>query len=360
MEYTAESGFSVDVFNNHSFVIFKKIYGLWRIPTKLHVKQVNTDETSTYIIEANPLKQQYIPLFWTLVPPQEEITRLKHKSGDALLNLLWPSLGTPGTTTPLSARTCINPGIFLNTDESSPQHAIFIYRQYTTDPTNSTIYAITYNFLTETLEHSVNGKGICCTSAEDARLFSYKNTIYLSFNRTCKLNGKIAYTKMFVKPFDDCNEVYLDVNSTPSWEKNWIFYENNQALHMIYTVMPLVIYKVDLEKATTLMVVNMPLSLKDKGVLLRGGTNVVSFGEYFYMFLHSSLSYDIYAMKFNSNYTSIYVTENPIVRKVVGAKIYFPTGAALYKSDFHIFMGVDDIKIQKFIVSKEYVDSCFM
>jgi predicted GH43/DUF377 family glycosyl hydrolase len=193
---------------------------------------------------------------------------------------------------------------------------------------------------------------LICENGEDPRTFTYNDERYISYSKLYTINNKLHFTKISIMNLKSKKEIYLDLNYLNNWEKNWIFFQNRDELHMIYNITPLEIYKVNLKRKTQKLIFTMDMKLKIK---LRGGTNVIKIGDYNYTFLHS-LDYNIYGMKFLDDYSDIKISKKVVNKK---EKIYFPTGLLFENNNFEIFMGVDDKYISKLKISFEDVEKLF-
>jgi hypothetical protein len=122
---------------------------------------------------------------------------------------------------------------------------------------------------------------------EDIRLFNFKDKIYYIGSTFDKSTNKIKITS---NEFDldknyEINLINPTFKTDFDWEKNWVFFENNDELFIIYKWYPIQICKIDYNKKELNIV--KELKTPNKFFNFRGSTNGVLFDNKIWFIIHS-------------------------------------------------------------------------
>jgi len=207
---------------------------------------------------------------------------------------------------------------------------------------------------------------------EDPRVFTFNNNLYMTTNFLANVGGHfVSRMKMFL--LDDnlniADEKYLDIGYNFSegnqLEKNWIFFQHKDKICVIYSIHPFVIYSLTLN----------PNDLKDPNVAIekivhfdwnwtlaeniRGGTTTVFIDHHYYMFAHSKINYDKYAIiiiQFDSN---LQLKKRSDLLYFGDFGIIFPVGCVYVTEEekFYVTCGVEDREQYILTYTKKQVDS---
>jgi hypothetical protein len=177
---------------------------------------------------------------------------------------------------------------------------------------------------------------------EDIRFLIFKGELYISY--THHMNMKIS---KFSIETGDITDVDISFDEFPK-EKNWTFFENNGVLYGIRYYSPLQIYIIDLEQnsirlySTYEWKFNHPCSL----IQLRGGAPPILLNGKYYVFLHSSVTYYIYAMTFDAvTFQPLSYTPEPLFNEIE-SYVKFTCGALFDErnQEWNVCFGVDDLE----------------
>jgi len=175
---------------------------------------------------------------------------------------------------------------------------------------------------------------------EDIRLFNFRDKIYYIGSTFDKITNKIKITSSEFN-LDKNYEVNL-INPTFktdfNWEKNWVFFENNEEMFIIYKWYPIQICKIDYNKKELNIIkeINVP----DIFYNFRGSTNGVLFNNRIWFIIHSQIEIDEKKHYFHRfvvlnkdltiyGYSKMFKFENYIVEFCIGMEL-------TYKNNFVI------------------------
>lgn len=222
---------------------------------------------------------------------------------------------------------------------------------------------------------------------EDPRFFIYNNNIYLSYvywmnnNNITYIDWKTTdiciYQKNIILNFDENNiKLYCDKKDekTPPFgnnlltkngkEKNWIYFEYNNELYILYSIIPFILLKYNIHDNTCSTVIHKTIL---SNIIIRNSTPIFFDHKLkkFIMYLHCTdynifeCIFDIINLKININYepvfSSVYIYNN-----VVKNGILFPCGLIYdeYTDNDILSLGVNDLKLgiltHKHITDKFY------
>lgn len=232
---------------------------------------------------------------------------------------------------------------------------------------------------------------------EDPRVFTYDNQLYISYNKVYLCDKgfvksvKVFYTKLNKDLTPDPEELTFPI-PTNLWEKNWLFFEYNNQLCMIYSIYPLRIYNSSglvikdmdwlhpYDKAVQVDTITKRYLNKNISDLktftkssalfykqgftfdIRGGAPPVYLDTegMYYLFAHSrempGAKYDMIVVVLDSN-LNIYGVTNPL--KIADKRIIYPSGALYDKktSTWYISCGIDDIEQSLISMTHEFLKS---
>lgn len=141
------------------------------------------------------------------------------------------------------------------------------------------------NMITKITNHLYSG-------IEDIRLFPFEHNIYYtgsSFNPHTKKIQIVSGILDFTKNEFSNNYIKPSFKTTNKWEKNWVFFNNNGELNLIYKWYPLYICKIDYA-TNELHLIEEKEKEKEKLPLffnkLRGSTNGVEYDNKFWFITH--------------------------------------------------------------------------
>ena len=196
---------------------------------------------------------------------------------------------------------------------------------------------------------------------EDIRLFNFNNKIYYIGSCYNKNNGNINivsnqldinknYTENFIQPTFKTNF---------KWEKNWVFFENNGDLLVIYKWYPISICKIDYEKKelNLLKEIQTPEIFYD----FRGSTNGVLYNNKLWFIVHSQVEIKNKKQYFHRfvllnkdltvcGYSKLFKFENFIVEFCIGLEI-------TYNNNFLITYSTLDRTSKIAVFTPEYINS---
>lgn len=195
---------------------------------------------------------------------------------------------------------------------------------------------------------------------EDPRVFALKNKLHMSYTKVF-LDEQTMKMKM-LQIVDTTKQLYraIDMNdlgafTTPviipykgnilgerKLEKNWLFFEHNEKMHVIYSVQPLLIIDEDMTEIKFDTTLNLPYHV-------RGGACPVLLGDYYYLFAHTredvmfTSKYRMIVVLLHKKDLSIAGYSDPINLNI-SARIVFPMGALFVESEqnWYITCGMED------------------
>ncbi len=137
-------------------------------------------------------------------------------------------------------------------------------------------------------------KNIKYNGMEDLRIFNFNNILYFicSLYNVKNKCTKICYNTFSLKNNSEKN-LYNPITLTPTfktdytWEKNWIFFNNNGELNIIYKWSPIYICKIDVSNNKLNLIKsidNIPHVFKN----FRGSTNGVFYNNKFWFIIHET------------------------------------------------------------------------
>lgn len=231
---------------------------------------------------------------------------------------------------------------------------------------------------------------------EDPRIFVYRNQIYISYNKVypdeigCIQSVKVFYSRLNQDFSPDPEELSFSIPTNP-WEKNWLFFEYESQLCVIYSIYPLRIYNSngvvikDMDWVhkydKSMQSDNITKRFLNKNIRdikqftkasslfykqgfifdIRGGAPPVYVDGMYYLFAHSrempGAKYNMIIVVLDSN-LNIYGATNPLDIDV-NADIVYPSGALYDKktSTWYISCGVDDIEQYLISMTHEFLKS---
>lgn len=132
---------------------------------------------------------------------------------------------------------------------------------------------------------------------EDIRLFNFKNTIYFIGSSYDKKSSSVKIVSDKFDPVIDnsynCKFIVPSFKTNFNWEKNWVFFENDDDMYIIYKWNPIYICKIDYHSNILNLVkeIKTPEIFKD----FRGSTNGVHYNDKIWFIIHSQI--EIYTKK---------------------------------------------------------------
>jgi hypothetical protein len=198
---------------------------------------------------------------------------------------------------------------------------------------------------------------------EDVRLFNNNNTLYYIGSYYNQLNNKVQIVS---NKFDADSDFDLKIINPTfktdfNWEKNWVFFNNNEELYIIYKWNPLYICKIDYEN-NSLNLIKSIENLPDIFNKFRGSTNGVLFNNKIWFIVHQQnnifnnfKSYDNNFVVFDKDmnllgYSNNFKFENYLVEFCIGMDI-------TYDNKFVITYSTLDSTSNLVVFSPEYINS---
>lgn len=136
-------------------------------------------------------------------------------------------------------------------------------------------------------------KNIKYNGMEDLRIFNFNNILYF----ICSLyNVNNKCTEMCYNTFSLKNNsahIYNPIALTPTfktdyiWEKNWVFFNNNGELNIIYKWSPIYICKIDVSNNELNLIKSID-NIPDVFNKFRGSTNGVFYNNKFWFIIHET------------------------------------------------------------------------
>lgn len=127
---------------------------------------------------------------------------------------------------------------------------------------------------------------------EDIKLFNFNNKIYYIGSAFDKVTNKIRITSNEFKLGEnyEINYITPTFETNFNWEKNWVFFENNDEIFIVYKWYPISICKIDYVNKKLNMVET--LKTPEKFHNFRGSSNGVLFDNKIWFIVHSQVSFN--------------------------------------------------------------------
>jgi hypothetical protein len=208
--------------------------------------------------------------------------------------------------------------------------------------------------------HNYNSKYV---GIEDIRLFNFKNEIYFIGSYYNNSNNKVQIVSNKYKLGKTYKPLIINPTFTTNfiWEKNWVFFENNGELNVIYKWSPIYICKIDyINKNLNLIksIENVPSIFTN----FRGSTNGVNYNNKIWFLVHEQkviindikcYTHNFVVFDTNMNllgYSKTFNFENKIVEFCVGMEL-------TYNNNFVITYSTLDCSTKLLILSPDYIES---
>lgn len=238
----------------------------------------------------------------------------------------------------------------------------------------STLHVTPINI--KTYEGKLNGniKLFTNTLNEDPRVLCLHDSLFMSYSKIInptitkylqliiKIEGTF-YNSKFEKKNIDIN--FEQLNNKNFKQKNWTFFEQNDLIYIVYSVMPLEIYMWNPKDKLSSITNIIPLISrfwkhpKYPGMIFRGGCPPIKIGDIFYVFVHS-MDYKMFCFTLDcNNFDILNVTMKELIpNRGNKTDIHFPCGVIYDENNklFHISLGVDDVKLGIFSIYKNELD----
>jgi hypothetical protein len=191
---------------------------------------------------------------------------------------------------------------------------------------------------------------------EDSRFCIIKNNLFLLYSvfNSNPLNIKVDQVISNYNNYN--NQLSLRGLKLNKIEKNWILFENNNQIFLIYNFLPkLTIYSVDNNNYCKLFmekVYDTPI--------IRGGVTPILVDDIFYFFGHTQKNrkYFLTVTIMKKNNFEIIGYNCDLLFNVITTKIVYCRGALYIKSlkRFILSVGINDIDSKFLIIDKDYID----
>jgi len=209
---------------------------------------------------------------------------------------------------------------------------------------------------------------------EDPRVLCLKDKLFISYSRiinpiakrfiklSIKIEGMFLY-KNFLKN-DNNILTFPKLNENKLKQKNWTFFEQNGLVFILYNIMPLEIYILNLASDLLKKSEIIPLIFREwkhpkyQDVILRGGSQPIEVDGILYVFVHST-DYKMFAITIDPiNFDILQVTIKELINKDNKSEIYFPCGVIYDEKEklFHVSLGVNDSNLGIFSIYKKELD----
>jgi hypothetical protein len=166
---------------------------------------------------------------------------------------------------------------------------------------------------------------------EDPRMFSFKSELAISYTVTSAYERnkhgyhvwqRQAYALLNSDFTPRVSDIFINFGNNsdfvttmyPYFEKNWLFFEHNATLHVLYSVQPFVVLKLlDLLTIETVTTTIWQHALNLEYGMLRGSTPPVRIDDTWWVFTHSS-SYAVFVVCFSAaTLLPVSVTATPMI-----------------------------------------------
>lgn len=220
-----------------------------------------------------------------------------------------------------------------------------------------------FNIEKKTILNNFNNYSIPYIGIEDIRLFNFNNEIYFigsAYNKNtdkiCIVSNKYnlgsnKYKPIFITP---------SFKTTNNWEKNWVFFNNNNELNVIYKWNPIYICKINYN-TQKLDLIKENSDVPDFFTKFRGSTNGIEYENNIWFIVHiqnklfeGKKYYTHVFVCFNKNmeligYSNEFNFENNIVE--------FCIGLIINNNNFVITYSTLDKTTKMCVLSSDYVKS---
>ena len=205
-----------------------------------------------------------------------------------------------------------------------------------------------------------------CVGIEDIRLFNFKDKIYFIGSLYNEINDKIEIVSNEYNLEQQYNPIIIkpSFKTEYNWEKNWVFFNNNNELNVIYKWYPIYICKIDYAKKQLNLIreiKTVPNFFKN----VRGSTNGVEYNNKIWFIVHKQDFLKNYKNDHLISYVHIFVVfdknmnlfgfskqlkfENTIVEYCIGMEVY--------NDNFIIIYSTSDSSTKLSIFPVDYINS---
>lgn len=187
------------------------------------------------------------------------------------------------------------------------------------------------------------------TNVDDPRLICYRNKIYIMFN--CPSVFPNSERCMGISEFDNWSPIFLSIKDIPPnrTEKNWSPFIKDDIFFILYNHDPLVILSYDFNPEGICNIIftqdniNLPIDT-DNNNLLRGGTNLIPYNNYYISASHDRL---FYKGRYN-HFTRI------VLLDAENWKIVYVSKPIIYNYEFDDLIRIDNTNILY-----DYCEDCY-
>lgn len=239
-----------------------------------------------------------------------------------------------------NAALIVNDGSYIIKDNSDEAYLLYRECPFSYDMNAAILCKIDVNNasltdFSDVFEYTALGNN------EDIRLFTFRNETYMSY--THNMNMKISKFNLETCEVED---ISISFDEFPK-EKNWTFFENNGVLYGIRYYSPLMIYTIDLEEGNIrpYCTYEWKFECPCAAIQLRGGAPPILLNGKYYLFLHSSTTYYIYAMTFDPvTFRPLTYTREPLFNEHQ-TYVKFTCGALFDQrsNEWVVAVGFDDL-----------------
>jgi predicted GH43/DUF377 family glycosyl hydrolase len=192
---------------------------------------------------------------------------------------------------------------------------------------------------------------------EDSRFCIIKNKLFLLYSIFISNPFNINVNQTLSDYNNYNNQISFSGFKINRIEKNWILFENNNQLYLIYNFLPqLTIYSVDSNYNCTLF-----KNKKYNTPTIRGGTSPILINDYFYFFGHvqKNKKYFMAITIMDKNNFEIISYNNDLLNNIITTKFIYCRGAVYIKSlkKFILSVGINDNESKFIIIDKDYIDN---
>jgi hypothetical protein len=196
---------------------------------------------------------------------------------------------------------------------------------------------------------------------EDIRLFSFNKELFYIGSSYDKITNKIKITSSKFKLNQNykLNFIRPTFNTNFNWEKNWVFFENNNEMFIIYKWFPIYICEIDYKNNTLNLykTINVP----DVFSNFRGSTNGVLLNNKIWFIIHSQINinnknhyYHRFVVLNNDltlyGYSKMFKFENYLVEFCIGLELS-------YRNKFLITYSTLDSTTKLIVLDVDYIQS---
>ena len=166
---------------------------------------------------------------------------------------------------------------------------------------------------------------------EDARFFVWRETLCVSYTVTSAYERnkhayqvwqRQAYALLDADLNRKVSDVFLGFGNNaefvstvfPTFEKNWLFFAIEDALHAIVSITPFVLLRVtELVNVESFVQCDWSHAISQEHGTLRGSAPPVKAGEFWFVFTHS-VEYAVYVLALSADAsTPMYITSHPVI-----------------------------------------------